>query len=160
MARMRALDAGAASVAEPGHIFDVADADAERYEKSGLAERVPPAEDPANTRVQIANSIVRGDPLYDPGALAVAGDMDEATARAIVHTQNPDASPEDVPELGGVSADEDKEDQAEFATGRPSPVPLSEPLPAMGTASSGAPVGTKDKGADAKAEAKKQGSST
>jgi hypothetical protein len=101
MARMRALDAGPASVAEAGHVFDV-DETSERYQElldRGLAEKLPPEDDPGRTDIQIAQAVVRGDPLTDPVDRRLAEDMGVADAQAKVALQDPTATRSDLDTL-------------------------------------------------------------
>lgn len=80
-------------------VFDVADSDhgtVDDLERKGWAKLLDPADDPGRTKVQIANSIVRGDALLHPDDADVAeeiGGHDEALA--IVHLEDETATPKD-----------------------------------------------------------------
>jgi pyruvate/2-oxoglutarate dehydrogenase complex dihydrolipoamide acyltransferase (E2) component len=81
-----------------GQVFDVDDLDegtVEDLERKGWATRVAPADDPGRDKVSIANAMVRGDSLLDPHDRAIAEEIgDHDTALAIIHGEDPDATPE------------------------------------------------------------------
>lgn len=85
-----------------GQVFDVADQDygtVEDLERKGWAKRVDPADDPGRTKVQIANSMVRGDLLGHPDDAAVADEIGtHDDALAIVHLEDANATPADYEE--------------------------------------------------------------
>lgn len=82
-----------------GQIFDVADHDLgtiEDLERKGWARRLDPREDPGRDKVSIANAMVRGDDLSDPHDAEIAAEIgSHDKALAIVHGEDPDATPAD-----------------------------------------------------------------
>lgn len=83
-------------------IFDVAEEDegtVEDLERRGWAKRVDPKDDPGREKVSVANAMVRNDLILDPYDREVAREIGtHAEALAIVHLQDPDATPADYDE--------------------------------------------------------------
>lgn len=89
-----------------GHVFDSAanSPEAKQLLADGWATTLDPADDPGRTVTQIANAVVRDDPLSNADDRAVAereGLLDESggpseRAYAVVHQQDPDAEPSDI----------------------------------------------------------------
>ena len=82
-----------------GQVFDVSESDqgtVDDLERRGWARKLEPSEDPGRTVVQVANAIARNDLITDPNDRAVAREIgSHDAALAIVHTEDPEATPED-----------------------------------------------------------------
>lgn len=112
-----------------------------------FAKEVDPKDDPGRTLTQIADAKVsRHDPLSDPVDAAIAADMTEAEALAIVQSGDPSAKPSDTGKPDhiqeGQSEDPHQVQQGPAYLGQPMAAPDAEEAPepskANGSSSSGA----------------------
>ena len=101
-----------------GLIYDIQDGTDELQDHldRGWGEELPPEEHPGRTELQIANSMIRNDPLVDPVEQKIAKEIGDR-AYAIVHTGDPEASAEEAQP----SIDEESENVVAPPTGRQEP---------------------------------------